>query len=64
MDRGDVSRSLDAEDEDGEVPCDLIHLPTAALTFHLEFPEVRDEHAEELDHDGSGDVRHHTQRED
>ena len=64
MDRSDVCRTLDAENEHGEVPGDLIHLPAAAFALHLEFPEIRDEHAQKLDHDGCGDVRHHTQCED
>ena len=51
MDRSDVGRSLDAENEDGEVSGKLIHLPTAAFALHLEFPEVRDEHAQKLNHD-------------
>ena len=59
-----VGRTLDTENEDGQISGHLVHLPSAALTFHLEFPEVRDEYAEKLDDNGCRDIRHHTQSED
>ena len=59
-----ISRALDCENQDGQIPGNLIHLPTAALAFHLHLAERRNEHAEELDHDGCRDIRHHTERKD
>ena len=59
-----VCRALNADDEDGEPSCHLIHLLASALTFHLELPERRDENTKKLDHDGCRDVWHHTQRKD
>ena len=64
MHSGEVSRTLDGDDDYSQPPCHLVHLPTAGLALHLEFPEVRDEYGEELDDDGSRDIRHHTQRKD
>ena len=64
MDRGDVSRSLDTENGNGEEPGVLIHLLAAALAFHLEFPEERHEHSEKLNHNGCRDVWHYSQCED
>ena len=61
---GNVRRALDRENQNGKVPCNLIHLSAAALTFHLHLAERRNEHAEKLDHDGCRDVRHHTERKD
>ena len=60
----EVGRTLDGDDDDGQPPGHLVHLPAAGLALHLEFPEVRDEYGEELDDDGSRDIRHHTQRKD
>ena len=64
VDRGQISRTLDADNHDGQNPGHLVHLLTTALALHLEFAEVRDKHSKQLDDDGSRDVRHHTQRED
>ena len=61
---GHISRTLDADDQDGEEPRVLIHLATSTFALHLELPEVRDENTKKLDHDGCRNVWHHTQRKD
>ena len=38
-----IGRTLDAENQDGEIPCVLIHLSPSAFALHLHFAEVRDE---------------------
>ena len=35
---GEVSRTLDGDDDYSQPPCHLVHLPTAGLALHLEFP--------------------------
>ena len=64
MKRSHIGRTLDAENQDGEIPRVLIHLSPSAFALHLHFAEVRDENTKKLDDDGSRDVRHHTQRKD
>ena len=64
MQGGDVGRSLDADDQDGEIPGELIHLLAPALALHLELAEVGHKHTKKLDYDGCRDVGHHTERED
>ena len=59
-----VGRTLDADDQDGEIPCVLIHLAASAFALHLEFPEEWDENTKKLDYDGCRDIRHHAQRKD
>ena len=46
-----IGWTLDADDQDGEIPCVLIHLAASAFALHLEFPEVRDENTKKLDYD-------------
>ena len=47
-----------------QVTHDLVQFLTAALTFLLQALEVRHCHAEQLDDNGCGDVRHDTKSED
>ena len=60
----DVARGLDDHDDHRKVTHDLVHFLTSALTFLLQALEVRHRHAEQLDDDGRGDVRHDTQGKD
>ena len=55
---------MDNDDTHGQEAHDLVQFLTAALTFLLQALEVRHCHAEQLDDDGCGDVRHDTQSED
>ena len=64
LNTGHVGGTLDGEDSDGEVAGDLVHLPAAALTFHLHFAEGGNEHAQKLDDDRCRDIRHNTEGED
>ena len=61
---GDVGRSLDGHNGDGQVTGNLVDLLTAAFAFLLQTLEVGNHQGEQLDDDGGGDVRHDTQRED
>ena len=63
-DIADITRSLDDDDTHGEVTHDLVQLLTTALAFTLQTLEVRDDHTQQLDDDGRGDVRHDTKGED
>ena len=63
MQGGHIGRTLDQKNQDGQISGHLIHLPPSALSFHLEFPEIRNENSEKLDDDGCRDIRHHTEGE-
>ena len=58
---GQIGRTLDRENHDGQVTSPLIHLSSSALAFFLKLLEVWNHNAEELEHDRCRDVRHYTQ---
>jgi len=56
-----VCRCLNDQDNNGKVPCILVHLAPAALTLLLQFLEEGEDYTEQLDNDGGGDVGHDPQ---
>ena len=60
----DVTRGLDDDDEHRQVTHDLVQLLAAAFTLTLQTLEVRDDHTQQLDDDGRGDIRHDTPSKD
>ena len=59
-----VGRSLQAEDEHGEISGVLVEFLPTAFTLSLHFLERGENHAAELDYDRCRDVRHDAQGED
>ena len=59
-----VGRSLQKQDKHSQITSILVNLHVSAFTFTLQLLERRKHHAQQLDHDGSRDVRHDTKRED
>ena len=55
---------LEQQDKDRQVTCVLIHLATTTLTLALQLLEIGNHKSEQLDNNGSRDVRHDSQRKD